>query len=26
VIPGLLYYWAARRWPTEVPKQLILPD
>lgn len=26
VIPGLLYYWAARKWPTAVPETLILPD
>jgi NCS1 family nucleobase:cation symporter-1 len=25
VLPALVYYWAARRWPRPVPAQLILP-
>ena len=26
VIPALLYYWAARRWPVPIPEKLMLPD
>jgi NCS1 family nucleobase:cation symporter-1 len=26
VLPAVLYYWAARRWPRPVPAQLILPE
>lgn len=25
ILPALVYYWAARRWPRPVPAQLILP-